>query len=116
MADQPSSTRHAQRYLCAYCGGRGLDPFGVMSMLSVCTACNGLGSYELSGPTGTCAFCHGTGVSPSTARYPCLACHGRGRSLLSGATNRCPGCMGSGSTSNRVWYCNLCQGLGLIRS
>ncbi len=107
-------THTVHQFPCSYCKGRGVDPFGVMSVMSRCTACGGMGSCNILGSFRQCAFCRGTGVSPRSARNPCLACHGRGRSLVMEPTTVCPGCMGNGATKNRVWYCSDCHGLGSI--
>jgi len=45
---------------CAYCYGRGTDPFGVPGPTSKCTACGGTG--KLLGRRMTCTTCKGKGV------------------------------------------------------
>ena len=60
---------------CAFCHGRGTDPFSVMSELSVCGACQGTGRVLVSVPHTRCVYCGGDG---SYKTYRCPVCCGAG--------------------------------------
>ncbi len=103
---------------CAYCGGSGRDPFGVMSPLSTCQVCGGKGQNRLRAPVTTCAFCHGTGVNPGL-RQTCLACDGTGYTQVPLEASVCPCCGGSGRASDYLWpdsplTCSCCGGAGVV--
>ena len=61
--------------VCAFCKGRGTDPFDQLSALSTCGACDGTGTKSVSTPHTSCAFCRGTG---SYKTFRCLICGGAG--------------------------------------
>lgn len=104
---------------CAFCGGEGLDPFGIMSPLASCQVCEGEGHVELTEPTARCAFCRGTGVSPN-ARLTCSTCDGVGTVEIPADAITCPHCGGSGRTADckdcpfpdSVFPCQHCRGTG----
>ena len=106
---------------CAFCGGKGLDPFGIMSPLAECQVCDGAGHMELTEPTGSCAFCRGTGVYPNS-RLTCIACDGVGTVELPDDSIVCSHCGGSGRTadckdcpwSDSIFPCQHCKGTGYI--
>lgn len=62
---------------CAYCSGRGLDPFGIPSRSSKCTVCGGKGFNCVIAPYATCTVCGGTGRTLGR-RVTCTTCRGRG--------------------------------------
>ena len=62
---------------CAFCRGRGRDPFKVLSCLSNCPVCHGKGKAWVVAPYETCPACQGTGLYSGTRMY-CWACHGTG--------------------------------------
>lgn len=101
---------------CAFCDGTGLDPFGVMSILSTCQVCRGSGKVTVTEPFVTCPFCNGTGVHPSR-RYTCIVCKGKGVVSTPPEELRvtCPTCDGSGQ-SRTHWNvpCLMCKGKGFI--
>jgi DnaJ-class molecular chaperone len=107
--------------VCAFCGGKGLDPFGIMSPLAECQVCDGTGHVELTEPTGSCAFCQGTGVYPNS-RLTCIACDGVGTVEIPADAVACPHCGGSGRTADckdcpfpdSVFPCQHCKGTGYI--
>jgi RecJ-like exonuclease len=78
---------------CAYCHGRGKDPFGVPSKLSSCSVCGGSGVVEVQAPYHACAFCSATGIRPHS-RLNCTACKGRGVITVKEPAETCPVCGG----------------------
>jgi len=63
---------------CAFCKGKGRDPFGILSILSDCQTCKGRGWNYIEKPYMECPSCHGTGVFKHH-RLPCAVCGGKGR-------------------------------------
>lgn len=63
---------------CAFCKGKGRDPFGVPSKLSACQVCLGKGNITIADiPHQTCTACRGTGIF-AHHRLSCSVCKGRG--------------------------------------
>jgi len=62
---------------CAYCGGRGTDPFGIPYPKSNCAVCGGRRTVRVQEPYAPCALCGGTGKMRSR-RLTCTACKGKG--------------------------------------
>lgn len=103
---------------CAFCGGTGRDPFGIMSPLSICGVCRGNGSRTLVEPVARCAFCQGTGVHPGS-RMSCTTCSGIGTVSIPEHYKTCPCCGGSGRASDYVYpdsplSCGCCHGKGIV--
>jgi len=104
---------------CAFCGGTGKDPFGLMSPLATCQVCSGSGRHLLMTPIAPCAFCKGAGVHPHT-RMTCTGCGGIGKAHIQADSVACPACQGTGNQdSNALWpdspfYCGYCHGIGLV--
>lgn len=73
-----NSTDDGTLIVCAYCHGRGVDPFGVPSKLSLCQICKGRKKNVVLEPFEECPACLGTGVYKHH-RLPCAVCKGRGR-------------------------------------
>lgn len=99
--------------LCAFCGGGGVDPFGVMSHLSSCCVCGGSGRVLAPTPHVPCAHCRGTG---SIKRLTCTVCGGKGCVLAPAEPGApCPGCGGSGDDAS-IWAmaCLTCLGRGQV--
>lgn len=100
---------------CAFCKGRGIDPFGVMSKLAYCQVCKGKKRVEVSEPFIDCKFCNGSGVYP-TLRQVCTACSGKGVLSISNKNSRtCGNCNGSGTDpkNGAGFWCFMCHGSGL---
>ena len=103
---------------CAFCKGRGKDPFGVMSHLSTCQVCGGQGEVRVHPPTTPCKFCEGSGVEPySSSRLTCSACKGKG--VVTAIENGvpCPTCGGSGIhplQRTMAFACEKCKGQGVV--
>lgn len=62
---------------CAFCRGKGKDPFGVPSKISNCQVCNERGENLVKEPNQKCPTCKGTGVF-FHHRLPCAVCKGKG--------------------------------------
>ena len=62
---------------CAYCGGRGKDPFGCPGPESNCGTCGGKGYNRVMTPYEKCPACSGTGRVVGR-RLNCTTCMGRG--------------------------------------
>lgn len=63
---------------CAFCKGKGKDPFGVPSKISNCQVCFGKGKVVVADqPHKTCEACRGTGIF-AHHRLPCSVCKGKG--------------------------------------
>jgi len=62
---------------CAYCYGRGTDPFGCPSPSSKCAVCGGKGYNRVVVPYATCTACGGTGKLLGR-RMTCTTCKGKG--------------------------------------
>jgi DnaJ-class molecular chaperone len=99
---------------CAFCGGRGKDPFGIMSRLSTCYVCGGEQGLWVNKPIKACLFCRGTGVSPTGARNACAACRGVGAVHLREPSQTCTTCGGTGWCQPVRLYCHVCMGKGAI--
>ena len=67
-----------QMIVCAFCKGKGRDPFGIPSKLSNCQVCWGKGKVAIADiPHETCGACKGTGIF-EYHRLPCSVCKGKG--------------------------------------
>ncbi|MFQ5878828.1 MAG: hypothetical protein ACE5IZ_01450 [Dehalococcoidia bacterium] len=62
---------------CAYCGGRGTDPFECPGPHSNCSTCGGKGYNRVVTPYEKCPACDGTGRVLGR-RLNCTTCKGRG--------------------------------------
>ena len=100
---------------CAFCGGAGKDPFGVMSPLSTCQVCGGQRSVAVEEPAVRCAFCGGSGVHRDQ-RLTCTACAGKGMISVHSPHTKCPRCEGTG-VDPMIDYlpCVLCKGAAVVR-
>ena len=96
---------------CAFCGGRGRDPFDVMSSLSTCCVCGGDGKVRVQAPAVACAHCRGTGAVKTLT---CTACGGRGFIPHPvSPTVSCSLCKGSGDDASApAMACLKCRGTG----
>jgi len=97
---------------CAFCRGKGKDPFGIMSELSTCCVCGGKGSVTVVEPYLVCRSCSGTGVE-AFSRLTCLACRGKGVIPVAQPTETCPVCRGTGLYTSHL-YCLRCHGVGVV--
>jgi DnaJ-class molecular chaperone len=100
---------------CAFCEGSGRDPFGLLSGLSRCQVCGGIGSVTIEEPLVRCAFCGGGGVHPHQ-RLTCTCCGGKGMISVREPAQKCPHCQGTGAELPDQGFlpCALCRGAGLV--
>jgi DnaJ-class molecular chaperone len=98
---------------CYFCGGRGTDPFGIMSWYSTCVVCSGKGKVLAPESRRRCAHCRGTGA---IKRLTCTTCHGTGFVPgLPGPLQDCPECRGSGDDGSiPAMACQRCRGWGVV--
>ena len=100
---------------CAFCRGKGLDPFDVMSAQSRCCVCGGSGKVQIPTPAVTCAHCRGTGAVKTMT---CTSCGGKGavaRPELPIVV--CPACRGTGDDASApALACLNCRGAGCVTS
>lgn len=66
-----------EKIKCAFCKGKGKDPFEILSPLSNCPVCHGRGVVRVRKPYEKCKSCDGTGVYTGSHLY-CWTCHGKG--------------------------------------
>ena len=103
--------------LCAFCGGQGLDPFGIMSPRAACQVCGGRGHRTLHQPISGCVFCGGTGVN-SRSHLTCITCGGVGKVEMPKNPVTCQDCGGTGRSafhgSESPLACTRCGGKGII--
>lgn len=110
--------RNPQDYvICAFCNGRGVDRFGVLSSLSRCSVCGGIGNVRVPNPRVPCACCDGHGVQPDT-RLTCTGCRGAGAHTVSEPQAVCPLCSGAGSSPRPLddLPCVKCRGAGVVQA
>ena len=98
---------------CAFCNGKGLDPFKIPSPLSSCQTCVGKGTVEVHGKTVSCPYCIANGKDPHH-RLTCPVCWGKGEVPVATATETCPQCKGSGTIHGSTLPCIKCAGKGLL--
>ena len=114
-----NTARHdVEHVICAFCEGRGKDPFGLLSPLSNCQVCGGRGTRLLTKPFVRCAYCQGTGIHRSS-RMTCTTCSGVGQVTVPQNAITCPGCGGSGREADHefplsIFSCTYCKGKGMV--
>lgn len=62
---------------CAYCWGRGKDPFGLPGPKASCSVCGGKGNNRVMAPYAQCRSCRGSGKQLGR-HLTCSVCKGRG--------------------------------------
>ena len=117
-AAAPQGDAAQVKVTCAFCGGRGKDPFGLLSALATCQVCGGTGRRTLHPPAAPCPFCRGTGVHPGS-RNTCTTCGGVGTVEVPVDAVTCPCCGGSGRAADYDWpdsplSCGCCGGKGVV--
>lgn len=98
---------------CAFCKGRGLDPFELLSKMAKCQVCGGRGKVWVARPYRKCSYCNGTGVHSPDIRVPCQVCGGRGV-VAEKKGKTCPECKGTSRESESDLPCLACGGTGVI--
>lgn len=97
---------------CAFCHGRGVDPFNALSDRSTCGSCSGKGTVTVPTPHVRCAYCSGTGAHKT---YRCLICGGSGVIAAPiGPTDTCPDCDGKAFEASSGLACLTCKGRGFV--
>jgi len=103
----------AKQIKCAFCKGKGKDPFELLSPLSECQVCNGSGKVIVETPNEVCPFCHGTGIHRGQ-RLTCIVCGGKGVVCTKGLSKTCPDCNGTGVPPGDYLPCTTCKGIGQV--
>ena len=102
---------------CAFCEGKGIDPFELLHPGAKCQVCLGAGRVSIAlfeDKLVKCRYCRGTGKHPFT-RMTCSSCRGRGVLLVNKrAEEVCPECQGRGATFQKNLPCAKCGGSGMI--
>ena len=98
---------------CSFCGGKGKDPFDIMSSLSLCCICGGRGVVRVNTPYTHCAHCRGTGAIKTLT---CTVCGGKGfLPAAAGPIAVCLECRGTGDdASASAMDCLTCRGRGWV--
>ena len=99
---------------CAYCDGRGVDPFGIPYPKSNCGVCGGRKVVRVRRPYLVCPSCRGTGKHPHR-RLTCTVCKGKGAVTVPEQRQTCPSCGGTGRS--KLEYdlpCTTCSGKGVV--
>lgn len=114
-ARMAASSQARRSVTCAFCQGRGLDPFGLLSPLAACQVCLGRGRVSVRTPFRACAYCQGSGVQPHR-RLTCGACEGRGVQTVPEPPDPCPACGGLGADPAKELElpCPTCTGRGVV--
>lgn len=100
--------------ICAFCEGKGNDPFELLSKNANCQVCGRKGRVEVEEPYIECLFCEGSGVYPCGTRITCTVCGGKGKVTIKGLTEECPECKGIARNINSGLSCSKCRGKGLV--
>lgn len=98
---------------CAFCQGKGKDPFELLSELATCQVCNGEGKVNVISPYDGCLACDGSGVQSHT-RLVCTVCAGKGVIGHQRGGEDCPTCGGSGKNRENDLPCSTCGGSGKV--
>ena len=109
-----STATATERIACAFCKGKGVDPFNIMSPLSTCGGCGGTGLRDVPTDHVRCAYCQGEG---SMKTFRCPACDGTGvLAALEPPTRACPDCEGLSYSRPSGLVCLTCRGHGKVHA
>jgi DnaJ-class molecular chaperone len=113
---QKEHLKDTEKIVCAFCKGKGKDPFDQLFPGSRCQVCKGRREIFVHTPYKTCAYCHGSGIEFSM-QNTCTACLGRGvislgKEHFNGII--CNFCEGSGMDIESDLPCTHCKGMGSI--
>ena len=116
MGRRKASTKAGARrtVTCAFCWGKGTDPFELLSKLSTCQVCRGEGKVEVEEPAIECPYCDGIGALRTGPRIPCAVCGGKGKVTLPEKRKTCPQCDGTGASRESPLSCSRCKGKGFV--
>lgn len=104
-------TQTAER-VCAFCHGKGTDPYGILSWESTCYVCHGLGITTVPVPHVPCRYCEGSG---SHKTFSCTVCRGSGVvPPVAEPKYLCPGCEGRAYEISSGLECLECRGRGVV--
>jgi DnaJ-class molecular chaperone len=93
---------------CAFCGGKGTDPFNQLSEKSRCESCHGRGVVLVPRHHVRCGYCNGAG---SYKTYRCPTCGGTGvTEPVRSPVQTCPHCDGLGFETGSGLECLTCRG------
>ncbi len=107
-----AETTGQETIACAFCGGKGSDPYNQLSSRSRCEVCKGQGLVQAPAVRQTCPFCTGTG---SFKTFSCPVCRGKGVvPLLPEPTKVCPFCEGRAFAPSSGLECLECHGRGRV--
>jgi len=112
MAKKKETVKGGSIRTCAFCKGKGIDPFGLLSPESTCQVCSGTGKVRVDPPRAMCAFCKGTGVY-FDSRLTCTVCGGKGMVTVPKGAKTCPKCKGTGKGLDDL-PCLHCGGKGVV--
>lgn len=115
---RPKNPRPSEDVLiveCAFCKGKGKDPFNLLSSLAECQVCGGRCVVTIQEAAIECAFCKGTGVYPGK-RLTCITCGGKGRAVVPEPFEICRKCNGLGDSPNENLPCVDCGGTGVVKA
>ena len=108
------TTSATAQIMCAFCKGKGKDPFGLLSEHATCQVCGGTGKVEVKEPAIKCVYCKGSGVYHNT-RITCTVCNGKGVvTAPESPTEWCPECEGTGTAIGSGMPCLKCRGKGVV--
>lgn len=100
---------------CAFCNGKGKDPFGLLSPLASCQVCGGEGKVFVQEPAVKCVFCGATGIYRDQ-RLTCTVCGGKGMVTVYEPSRKCRLCNGKGVALHDYLPCIECGGKGVVGS
>lgn len=100
---------------CAFCQGKGTDPFKILFKLSKCQVCLEKGEVTIPEPAIECVFCNGTGIHRDQ-RLTCIVCGGKGMVSIKEPVETCPDCNGKSVVVGQSLRlpCFKCGGKGVI--
>lgn len=100
---------------CAFCDGKGKDPYNLLSYLGTCQVCSGRGVVNVREPTIECVYCHGSGKHLNDGRLTCPVCFGKGAATMDEDRKKCQECHGTGKNKESKLPCLRCDGKGVVR-
>ena len=98
---------------CAFCNGKGIDPFELLSAISVCQVCGNRKEVTIHKPAIVCAYCRGTGIQPGR-RITCQVCGAKGMVSINEPIEKCSDCNGKGVCAGAYLPCLTCGGKGVV--
>ncbi|MFH1672505.1 MAG: hypothetical protein ABIF87_03670 [Pseudomonadota bacterium] len=112
-ADIIKETENDITIKCAFCNGKGTDPFELLSEISVCQVCGNRKEVKIHKPAIACAYCGGTGIQPGR-RLTCQVCGAKGMVSINEPIEKCSDCNGKGVCAGAYLPCLTCGGTGVL--